>query len=169
MATTPGDLQAVLDATVASALRLLDIDVAIISQPRGDLLGWTAYGIADRVPRDRFDQITDALANGRPVPMDRSSVRGRAYVERRTIEHVADEITIPEHSPEYDRALLFGLHANLCTPLLSKNSPVPGVMNVLRLRPEPFTDRQIALLRDLRRPGRHRHRERPPVRGASGA
>ena len=32
-----------------------------------------------------------------------------------------------------------------------------------------FTDRQIELAEDLRRPGRHRHRERAPVHGARGA
>ena len=33
-------------------------------------------------------------------------------------------------------------------------------------RVRPFTAKQIALLEDLRRPGGHRHRERPPVQGA---
>ena len=33
----------------------------------------------------------------------------------------------------------------------------------------PFTDKQIELAKDLRRPGGHRHRERAPVPGAAGA
>ena len=33
---------------------------------------------------------------------------------------------------------------------------------------EPFTDKQIELVSDLRRPGRDRHRERPPVRRGAG-
>jgi two-component system, NtrC family, sensor kinase len=52
IASSPTNLKSVLDATVASALRVLDVDVAIISQPQGDQLAWTAYGIADRVPRE---------------------------------------------------------------------------------------------------------------------
>ena len=38
-----------------------------------------------------------------------------------------------------------------------------------RPRSGPFTDKQIALLADLRRPGGHRHRERAAVQGAAGA
>ena len=36
-------------------------------------------------------------------------------------------------------------------------------------RPAPFTDKQVDAAEDLRRPGRHRHRERPPVHRAGGA
>ncbi len=46
---------------------------------------------------------------------------------------------------------------------------VIGVFFRRKTKVEPFTDKQIELVDDLRRPGRHRHRERPPVPGAGGA
>ena len=43
-----------------------------------------------------------------------------------------------------------------------------GAITVLRGQPRPFTDKEIALLQDLRRPGRHRDRERAPVQRDQG-
>ena len=58
-------------------------------------------------------------------------------------------------------------HRRRC-PILRDGVPI-GAHRVSRdPSRRPFTDRQIELLRDLRRPGRHRHRERPAVQGAGG-
>ena len=40
---------------------------------------------------------------------------------------------------------------------------------IYRQEVRPFTDKQIELVEDLRRPGRHRHREHAAVRGGAGA
>ena len=54
----------------------------------------------------------------------------------------------------------------LAVPLLREGEAI-GVITVRRNEVGPFTDTQIALLQDLRRPGGDRHRERPPVRRAA--
>ncbi|MFN8635171.1 MAG: hypothetical protein U0893_15070 [Chloroflexota bacterium] len=52
IALSQTDLQEVLDAITASALRLLDSDVAAITLPRQDILKHVAAAIAPRVPAD---------------------------------------------------------------------------------------------------------------------
>ena len=44
-----------------------------------------------------------------------------------------------------------------------------GDRDAARREVKPFTRAQIALVADVRRPGRHRHRERAPVQGAARA
>ncbi len=57
-----------------------------------------------------------------------------------------------------------------CSPCrCCKDDELVGVIVIYRQEVRPFTDKQIELVDDLRRPGRHRHRERAPAQRAARA
>src|SRR6266851_5529514 len=84
---------------------------------------------------------------GEPFPVSRGAVHGRAVVTRRVI-HVRDLKTAirtryPELAP---RQRATGTRTILAAPLLSGGAAV-GVIMIRRVRVDPFTSRQIALLK----------------------
>ena len=141
IALSQTDLQEVLDAITASALRLLDSDVAAITLPRQDILKHVAAAIAPRVPADIAAGLRQTLETG-GRPISSLTVPGRVYLEGRTMSYVhgAHEPDSRHPSPAY-----FGRHARVCVPLHRAGRPL-GVLQAVRFRPEAFTAREIALL-----------------------
>ena len=105
------------------------------------------------------------LPTSQTRPISRQLVSGRAVIDRQTI-HVHD-IAVAEDEFPYTRTLGIprGIRTFLATPLLSKGDPI-GAIVIRRTEVRPFSDKQIALLENLRRPGGHCVRKRPPVPGA---
>ena len=64
--------------------------------------------------------------------------------------------------------LASGYRAMTVMPMMRGKSAI-GTLNVMRRRPGPLSDKQNELLRTLRQPGRHRHREHAPVQRAARA
>jgi GAF domain-containing protein len=84
---------------------------------------------------------------GEPFPMSRGAVHGRAALTRR-VTHVRDlkpavRTQYPELAP---RQRATGTRTILAAPLLSDGAAV-GVIMIRRVRVNPFTSRQIALLK----------------------
>jgi signal transduction histidine kinase len=136
IASSPSDLQPVLDAVAESATRLCDAEEVVILRPEG--------GILKRVAAH------GAWATGLDVaagfPLDRGSVSGRSMVDLRTV-HIHDLAAEPEE--EYPRGRdmqrRFGHHTMLAAPLIRQGVAL-GTICVFRLDVRPFSDQQIALL-----------------------
>ena len=101
-----------------------------------------------------------------PMPPDRR-IDVRARDPRRGPSSTSrTSLADPEYAQHVGRA--GGFRASLAVPMLREGSPI-GAIVVIRAQPGPFSDDADRAAQDLRRPGGHRHRERPPVQGAGGA
>ena len=134
IASSPTDIQPVLDAVAATAARLCDASDALI----------------DRVDGDVFEHV--AVYGAMPVagsrrPLTRATPAGRAIIDRRTI-HIHD--VLPELETEYPEAKarqqVTGTRTVLVTPLLREGVAI-GTIQIRRPEVRPFTEKQIALLK----------------------
>src|SRR5262249_38215905 len=134
IASSPTDLQAVLDAITESAARLCGTEIARLFRVEGENMRVAAtYGL---VP---------GLERGTSARLDRTSGTGRAILERRTI-HIEDAAAL---SDEYSTTREFqkagGYRTYLTTPLLREGIPI-GALIVARMEVRLLTDSQIELL-----------------------
>ena len=139
IASSPTDIQPVLDVVAESAARLCDCVDAQIYRVEGNIQRKVAsHGI-----------VSPVLAVGESRPISRGSVSGRAIVDRRPV-HIHDMLAENEEDyPDTWRAVeRLGLGTVLAVPLMREDIPHPGSSTPIR-RPEvrPFTDKQIALLK----------------------
>src|SRR4051794_16660242 len=137
IASSPTDLQSVLDAIAESAARLCRADGARIFLVHGAVQrGVATYGHERRASLDTYTTL----------PLGRGSVAGRAVVERQPI-HVRDLAAEPES--EYpigkEPQLQFGQRTVLAVPLLQHGEAI-GSISVVRFEVQPFTGRQVALV-----------------------
>ena len=140
---SPTDIRPVLDTVVRAAARFCGApDVAVLQLHGSMLRGAAAFGRIKEVIAGQLGSIT-ALE----VPITRRSVTGRAVVDRGTV-HVHDLAAEPEDEFPDGRALQarFGHHTMVATPLLREGTPI-GVIALFRMVVEPFSDRQLDLLR----------------------
>jgi len=137
IASSPTDIQPVLDIVIERAARLCDSSDAQIFRVEGDVVRFVAsYGSTPK---------TSQIGEVRPV--SRGFPIGRAVADRQTI-HVHDlaaetETEFPESKT---RQPISGLRTVLATPLLREGVPI-GVIVIWRSEARPFTDKQIALLK----------------------
>src|SRR5436309_5230143 len=134
IASSPTNLQPVLDSVAENAARLCEANDAVIFRIDGDVLQLVAkYGPMPVAEMWR--------------PIVRGSPGGRAVIDRQTI-HVHDiaaevETEFPEYKHIQQR---MGTRTALATPLLREGMPI-GVIFIRRTEVRPFSDKQIALLK----------------------
>ena len=137
IASSPTDIQPVLDAVARNAARLCDATDAQINRLEGDVLRRVASYGSMPVPYD--------IGEGRPVTRDH--VGGRAVIDRQTI-HIHDitaefDSEFPQGKELQERT---GARTILATPLLREGDAI-GLIVIRRSEVRPFTDKQITLLK----------------------
>jgi len=125
----------VLDTVVETAARLCGNDTASIAIREGEVYRWVAtYGVEP--------EFWAALRQRTIVP-GRDSVAARVALEGRVV-HVADIRADPDYAqPE---TVATGRRTTLGVPLLREGA-VLGMISLSRKRVQPYTERQIELVR----------------------
>jgi GAF domain-containing protein len=134
IASSPTDVQPVLDVVAENAARLCDATDAVIHRIDGDKLRSGArYGL---LPTRRGSEPLTSI--------DRGSIPGRTVIDRRTL-HIHDLASEPEDDLLAPFARSLGVRTVLATPLLREGIPI-GTIHIRRMEVRPFTEKQIKLL-----------------------
>jgi signal transduction histidine kinase/HAMP domain-containing protein len=133
IASSPTNLQPVLDALAESAARLCEANSAQIYRADGNILRLAAYH--------------GTLPAAEEIPIVRSSVAGRVFLDRRPI-HIDDLAAAvqTEYPAAKEAQERFGHRTLLATPLLREGFAL-GIIGIRRTEVRPFTDKQTALLK----------------------
>ena len=132
IASSPTDIQPVLDTVAENAARLCEATDAVIT----------------RVDAEGLKQVAQFGAMPVPEPnrINRNSPVSRAIVDRKTI-HVHD--LLAEVETEYpeskERQKVTGTRTILVTPLLREGIPI-GTINIRRTEVRPFSEKHVKLL-----------------------
>ena len=144
IASSPTDLQAVLESLTESMTRLCDADAGNVQRIDGDrFTPIAAY------PDSLKHIVADGLAAGwQGTPITPDTFSGRALLERRTV-HAPDVVRAMEtdfaDSRDVYRELGLTHESLITTPLLSRGEAI-GILTMYREEHRPFTPPQIALL-----------------------
>ncbi|MFB9264506.1 GAF domain-containing protein [Bradyrhizobium erythrophlei] len=129
------NLQAVLDTLVESATLLCEAQGALIHLPSGNVYRAAArYGYS----RENLEYF-----ESHPISIDRGSVVGRTVIDKQIV-HIADVLADPGYT-RHDAQTVAGYRTALGVPLL-REAEVVGVIFLARIRPQPFTQKQIELV-----------------------
>jgi two-component system, NtrC family, sensor kinase len=136
IASSPTDLQPVLDVVAENAARLCDSHDAQIHRVEGDMVRKVAS----------YGSISPFFAVGetRPISRERGLLIDRAILDGETI-HIHDSRTRSEADVRQAVERL-GIRTALAVPLLREGIPVGAIM-IRRTEVRPFTEKQIALLK----------------------
>ena len=133
IASSPTDIQPVLDVVAENAARLCDATDAVIHRIDGDKLRSGA----------RYGSLPTRRGSEPLTSIDRGSIPGRTVIDRRTL-HIHDlAAELDDLLAPFARSL--GVRTVLATPLLREGIPI-GTIHIRRMEVRPFTEKQIKLL-----------------------
>ncbi len=137
IASSPTDIQPVLDAVAENAARLCEATDAQITRVDGDVLRIVASHGSIAVP-------SSARAEGIPIRRDIVAVERSSTVELFTLKTLAAEIDGEFAGAKYLQQIT-GQRATLSTPLLREGVAI-GAIVIRRMEVRPFSEKQIKLL-----------------------
>jgi signal transduction histidine kinase len=136
IASSPTDIQPVLDVVATNAARLCESIDAHIFRIEGEVFCLAAS--CGPFPIVSMDER---------IPLNRGTISGRAIIDRQPV-HIHDMAAVSED--EFPGGLAyqkrFGHRTTLATPLLREGIPIGAIM-IRRMEVNPFTEKQIALLK----------------------
>ncbi|TMG88200.1 MAG: GAF domain-containing protein, partial [Betaproteobacteria bacterium] len=143
ISASPTDVQPVLDAVAERAAHLCDSPFARVLLVDGDML--TPAAVFSR------EDIGRTLQSVLPTALKRSSINGRAVLDRETI-HIADVVPLfdSEYPDARGNAVPAGIRAALAVPLLREDIAY-GSIFIFRRQPGLFSPDQVALLQTFAR------------------
>ena len=152
ISSSPGELEPVFKAMLESALRICEAEFGMLMlHHRGD-------GSFDtRVMVGAPPALVDALLHRSFTPPPGNPL-DRMLRTKKTV-HVVDAAA---EKAKPLSAQLAGARSHISVPMVKQNEVV-GAIAIYRTEVRPFTDKQIELGVELRRSGRHRHREHSPA------
>ena len=133
IASSPTELQPVLDTVIANAVRLVGAKQGHIRQYDGEFLRLVAH----------YNESPETVALLRDTPRQpvSESSHGRAFLERRPIQRTDAQADSAYQGPGRQG----GARTALAVPLLREGTPI-GTMLMWRDFVEPFTPRQVELV-----------------------
>jgi signal transduction histidine kinase/putative methionine-R-sulfoxide reductase with GAF domain len=134
IASSPTDIQPVLDTVAANAARLCNAIDALIYRVDNETLRVAAH----------YGEIPIPIGAG-TMTLDRKIIAGRAVIDRQTL-HIPDVAGVPESELPARPARQRGTRTILATPLLRENTAA-GVILLRRDEVRPFSEKQIELLK----------------------
>ena len=149
IASSPTDIQPVLDIVAKTAAQLCDAGDAAICCTDGQETRLVASHRLIAVPQSELRR-----------PMIRSIPSGRAMVDKETV-HIHDIMALESRAEFSDSFRTGEVRTILTTPLIREGVAI-GAIHCRRMEVRPFSDKQIALLR-LRLPSGHCNRKRPLI------
>ena len=134
IASSPTEIQPVMDTVAENAARVCGANDAVIRLVEGNQLRAAAH----------YGPVQDVAASR---PVDRRSPAGRAVVDRVVI-HVPDwtHVAKDEYPETYETGLHLSIGTILAVPLMREAVAI-GEIHIRRQQVQPFTDRQISLLK----------------------
>ena len=136
ISSSPTDIRPVFDTVAQNAARLCDAPDVVIVMADGQTLQFAASA----GPFGRTFEPSFA------IPINRDSVAGRVFLERKTI-HIDDLAAVTEDEYPVGRALQrrHGHRTMVAVPLLRGDTALGDIV-VLRKEVKPFSEKQIALV-----------------------
>jgi two-component system, NtrC family, sensor kinase len=129
------DLEPVLDTLVETAARICGAESGFIFRLRDDLRMVASFGSTAEYRE---------FPEHNPIPLTRGTLAGRTALERGVV-HIADAATDPEYT-RVEAMRLGNQRSMLGAPLIREDTLI-GVMTLARAHIQPFTDKQIELVR----------------------
>ena len=151
ISASSGDLQRVFAAILENATRLCQANFGTLLLCEGDFYRQVAFHNAPPA-------FVEARRLNPMISMSGSTALARLAATKQPV-HIADVASDPAYQTDPQRrsfVIMTGVRTNLAVPMLIDDKLI-GAINIYRTEIRPFTDKQIELVREFRRPSGHRH------------